>query len=191
MEKRIKKMKKISIIGPESSGKTTLAIFLSKILQGIYVNEYARDYLNKNKTYTNNDLDIFAFKQTEIINIASKTENDFLFADTSVFVIEIWSMLKYKKLSKSIKTLSEKENFDCYLLCKPDIPWKWDKQRENPNDRIKIYNTYKNLLSTRNYNYTIISGKLNQRIKSSLNTSIIIFAFKFSLSNSSNGKSKE
>ena len=169
MEKRIKKMKKISIIGPESSGKTTLAIFLSKILQGIYVNEYARDYLNKNKTYTLNDLDVFAFKQTEIINIASKTENDFLFADTSVFVIEIWSMLKYKKLSKSIKTLSEKENFDCYLLCKPDIPWKWDRQRENPNDRIKIYNTYKNLLSTRNYNYTVISGKLNQRIKSSLN----------------------
>ena len=63
-------MKKISIIGPESSGKTTLAIFLSKILQGIYVNEYARDYLNKNKTYTINDLDIFAFKQTEIINLS-------------------------------------------------------------------------------------------------------------------------
>ena len=78
-------------------------------------------------------------------------------------------MLKYKKLSKSIKKLSEKENFDCYLLCKPDIPWKWDKQRENPNDRIKIYNAYKNLLSTRNYKYTVIGGKLNQRIKSSLN----------------------
>ena len=91
-------MKKISIIGPESSGKTTLAIFLSKILQGTYVNEYARDYLNKNETYTINDLDIFAFKQNQSINNASKTENNFLFADTSVIVIEIWSILKYKKL---------------------------------------------------------------------------------------------
>ena len=169
MEKRIKKMKKISIVGPESSGKTTLAIFLSKILQGTYVNEYARDYLNKNETYTINDLDIFAFKQNQSINNASKTENNFLFADTSVIVIEIWSMLKYKKLSKSIKELSEKENFDYYLLCKPDIPWKWDEQRESPNNRIKIYNAYKNLLSTRNYNYKVIRGKLNQRIKSSLN----------------------
>jgi nicotinamide riboside kinase len=146
-----------------------LAIVLSKILQGIYVNEYARNYLNKHKTYTINDLDIFAFKQNEIINNASQTENNFLIADTSIIVIEIWSMLKYKKLSKSIKRLSEKENFDYYLLCKPDIPWKWDKQREAPNDRIKIYNAYKNLLSTRNYNYTVIGGKLNQRIKSSLN----------------------
>lgn len=162
-------MKKIAIVGPESSGKTTLAIVLSKILQGIYVNEYARNYLNKHKTYTINDLDIFAFKQNEIINNASQTENNFLIADTSIIVIEIWSMLKYKKLSKSIKRLSEKENFDYYLLCKPDIPWKWDKQREAPNDRIKIYNAYKNLLSTRNYNYTVIGGKLNQRIKSSLN----------------------
>ena len=162
-------MKKIAIVGPESSGKTTLAILLSKILQGIYVNEYARNYLNKHKTYTINDLDIFAFKQNEIINNASQTENNFLIADTSIIVIEIWSMLKYKKLSKSIKRLSEKENFDYYLLCKPDIPWKWDKQREAPNDRIKIYNAYKNLLSTRNYNYTVIGGKLNQRIKSSLN----------------------
>ena len=169
MEKRFKKMKKISIVGPESSGKTTLAILLSKILQGIYVNEYARNYLNKHKTYTINDLDIFAFKQNEIINNASQTKNNFLFADTSVIVIEIWSMLKYKKLSKSIKRLSEKENFDCYLLCKPDVPWKWDKQRETPNDRVKIYNAYKNLLSIRNYNYTVIGGKLNQRIKSSLN----------------------
>ena len=101
MEKSIKKMKKISIVGPESSGKTTLAIFLSKILQGTYVNEYARDYLNKNEIYTINDLDIFAFKQNQSINNASKTENNFLFADTSVIVIEIWSMLKYKKLSNN------------------------------------------------------------------------------------------
>ena len=73
MEKRIKKMKKISIVGPESSGKTTLAVFLSKILKGIYVNEYARDYLNKNKNYTINHLDIFAtFSIPEVPNSTIK-----------------------------------------------------------------------------------------------------------------------
>ena len=44
-------MKKISILGPESSGKTTLAIGLSKLLKEEYVKEYAREYLKKKQHY--------------------------------------------------------------------------------------------------------------------------------------------
>ena len=60
-------MKKISIIGPESSGKTTLANSLSKLLKENFIEEYARYYVNKNKNYTISSLEIIAQKQSERI----------------------------------------------------------------------------------------------------------------------------
>ena len=51
-------MKKISIIGPESSGKTTLANSLSKLLKESFVDEYARSYVSKNKNYSISSLEI-------------------------------------------------------------------------------------------------------------------------------------
>ena len=72
-------MKSISIIGPESSGKTTLSILLSKILKGKYVDEYAREYLNNKKKYSISDLDKIALnKQFEFLNFLTITCPAFL-----------------------------------------------------------------------------------------------------------------
>jgi len=161
-------MKSISIIGPESSGKTTLALLLSKILKGKYVDEYAREYLNKKTKYSILDLDKIALNQNKKIKIGFKSKNKFLISDTSTIVIEIWSILKYKKVSDLIKTKSNDEKFDYYLLCKPDIPWYYDSLRENPNDRKKIFDYYENLLNKRKINFQIIDGKLHNRINISL-----------------------
>ena len=103
----------------------------------------------------------------ELLNSEENTQ----LLDTDLITIKIWSEYKYGSCDNWILAQIEKQKSEkrFYLLCKPDIPWEKDSQRENPNDRIKIYNAYKNLLSTRNYKYTVIDGKLNQRIKSSLN----------------------
>jgi len=161
-------MKSISIIGPESSGKTTLSILLSKILKGKYVDEYAREYLNNKKKYSISDLDKIALNQNKKIKIGFKSKNKFLISDTSTLVIEIWSILKYKKVSDLIKRKSNDEKFDYYLLCKPDIPWYYDSLRENPNDKQIIFDYYEKLLNKRKINFKIIDGKLHNRINISL-----------------------
>ena len=59
-----KKIKKIAIIGPESSGKTTISQAIANYFQTNYVPEYAREYLTKNgPLYTFNDLKKMAQKQ--------------------------------------------------------------------------------------------------------------------------------
>ena len=117
-------MKKISIIGPESSGKTTITKILSKVLNCNYSEEYARKYLNERKGYIFDDLIKIGRGQDEIIKKIVSSSSIYFIADTSCLVIEMWSKIKYKKVDKELYQLSNNETFDFYLLCKPDIPGK-------------------------------------------------------------------
>ena len=88
-------MKRISVIGPESSGKTTLTKYLSKTLKCNYSEEYARTYLDKKETYDVHDLIKIAKEQNRIIKNNIKKGNDYFIADTSCLVIELWSRIKF------------------------------------------------------------------------------------------------
>ena len=161
-------MKKISIIGPESSGKTTITKILSKVLNCNYSEEYARKYLNERKGYKFDDLIKIGRGQDEIIKKIVSSSSRYFIADTSCLVVELWSKIKYKKVDKELYQLSNNETFDFYLLCKPDIPWEKDHLRENPEDRDKIFIEYERTLKTRKLNYTILQGSLIERLLTSL-----------------------
>ena len=88
-------MKRISVVGPESSGKTTLTKYLSKTLKCNYSEEYARTYLDKKETYDVHDLIKIAKEQNRIITNNIKKGNDYFIADTSCLVIELWSRIKF------------------------------------------------------------------------------------------------
>ena len=161
-------MKKISIIGPESSGKTTLANSLSKLLKESFVDEFARDYVNKNKNYTISSLETIAKKQSQRIEEKKMKVKKFLISDTSMIDILIWSEFKYNQCSKKIKQMAKNEFFDYYLLCNPDFPWVKDPLRENPTGRKKIFDLFKYHLNRKNANYKIIKGSHSNRLLSSL-----------------------
>ena len=168
MEKRKNSMKKISIVGPESSGKSLLANTLSKSLNCSLTQEYARKYLNNKNNYDYDDLTQIAIEQNAIIKKEIKRGGAFLIADTSLIVIEIWSKIKFNKTDSRIINLSKQEKFDYYILCKPDIPWVFDSLRENPNDRDYIFKFYLKILKKRNYNFKIVSGPHATRTLASL-----------------------
>ncbi|MBC8265503.1 MAG: hypothetical protein H8E84_00895 [Flavobacteriales bacterium] len=45
-----------------------------------------------------------------------------------------------------------------YLLCKPDIPWEAHPQRENPNDRVELFEIYKQELENLGHTYFVVKG---------------------------------
>ena len=60
-------IKKFVVIGPESTGKSTLCSQLAEHYQTTWVPEYAREYLEKNRTgYNYDDLLIIAKGQIEL-----------------------------------------------------------------------------------------------------------------------------
>jgi nicotinamide riboside kinase len=145
---------KIIITGPESSGKTTLCKALSKHFNISFAKEFARHYINSlERGYTQNDLVSIAKGQLEC-------EFNSQLLDTDLITIKIWSEYKYGRCDKWILDQIEKQKKEkrFYLLCKPDIPWQPDKQRENPNDREELFEIYKYELENLGHDYFIVEG---------------------------------
>ena len=53
---------------------------------------------------------------------------------------------------------------DLYLICSPNIPWEFDYQRENPNDRIELYNIHLDKIKEMGISFEIIEGNLSKRL---------------------------
>ena len=147
-------MHKIIVTGPESSGKTTLCKNLSEHFKIPFAKEYARIFLDElDRNYT----------QSNLLKIAGgqlKSEQNTQLLDTDLITIKIWSEYKYGSCDKWILTQIEKQKSEkrFYLLCKPNIPWQPDKQRENPSDREALFEIYKQELDDLGHKYFIIEG---------------------------------
>ena len=165
-------MTKIIVTGPESSGKTTLCNALSKHFNLPFSKEYAREYLEKlNSNYTQDDLLKIAKGQLQ-------TENGLQLLDTDLITLKIWSEYKYGSCDNWILTQIEKQKIEnrFYLICKPDLTWQPDKQRENPNDRDSLFEIYKQKLNDLGHKYFIVEGEdrtENSILKISSITSLI------------------
>ena len=95
-------IKKIVVIGPESTGKSTLCDQLAKHYQTLWCPEFAREYLLKNgTTYSFDDLATIAKGQIELENNyelrmmndelnKQQATNNKLFIDTDMYVIKVW-----------------------------------------------------------------------------------------------------
>ena len=155
-------MPKIIVTGPESSGKTTLCKALSEHFKIPYSEEFARGFLDQlGRNYKKDDL-------LKIAKGQLKSEENTQLLDTDLITIKIWSKYKYGSCDKWILEQIEKQKSEkrIYLLCKPDIPWQADAQRENPNDRKELFEIYKKELEGLGHNYFIVGGE--NRIENSI-----------------------
>ena len=155
-------MLKIIVTGPESSGKTTLCKALSEHYNLPFTKEFAREYLTDlGKNYLQEDLLKIAVGQL-------KSEQNTQLLDTDLITIKIWSEYKYGNCDKWILEQIEKQTLEnrFYLLCKPDIPWEADPQRENPINRDELFEIYKTELKRFGHQYVVVKG--NDRVKNIL-----------------------
>ena len=162
-------IKKVIITGPESTGKSTLSRALAEHYHTMWVPEYAREYINTLKRpYNQNDLLNIMDGQLQAEKKLGKEARDILFCDTSLLVIKVWYEYKYGKLHPLINEKFKQFNCDLFLLPDIDLPWVYDPQREQPNQRTYFFNIYKRELKQMEANFTVISGPGSQRLKSAI-----------------------
>lgn len=166
MEKNISKPKRIALIGPESTSKSTLSALLAKHYKTLWVEEYAREYLkNINRKYTLEDIVTIAKRQLEIEKNKIPQSNKFIFVDTELIISKVWCEDVFKTCPDWILSNIEKEKYDFYLLCYPDIEWQKDSLRENPHRRQFFFDWYEKELKNISANYTVIKGIGDERLK--------------------------
>lgn len=156
-------MKKIAIIGPESTGKSTLSIDLANYFHEPFVAEYGRTYLEQNgPKYQEEDLLQISKGMLKAEKEKAKDANNFLFCDTDLIMMKVWHEVKYGRHHPFVLEKLAQKPYDYHLLCKPDLPWEEDPLRENPNIREELYTHYKRELDYYGFQYHIISGIENR-----------------------------
>ncbi|MFZ4725407.1 MAG: AAA family ATPase [Paludibacter sp.] len=166
-------MFKISILGPESTGKSALAKSLSEYFDSPWVPEYAREYVEKLLTpYTYVDVCNIALKQIEQENFYNNKldfNHKFVFFDTDLIITKVWFEYCYQKVPDFLVEQLNKYSFDFYLLCAPDLPWEADSVREHGHDREFFFNWYKKEIEQTGKPFLIIKGFGNERIQNAIN----------------------
>ena len=164
-------MKKIVIIGPESTGKSTLAKQLAEHYNTLWVAEFARQYLLKNGTeYSYDDLLTIAKGQLALEAELSSEVKNMIFIDTDMYVMKVWCEFVFSRCHTWILDQVVKQKYDLYLLCYTDLPWVRDELREYPDlkNRHLLYHMYKDIMINQPVPWVDISGNYQQRLQKAI-----------------------
>lgn len=159
-------MFKVVITGPESTGKSTVAKQLANYFKVEMVGEYSRTYLEQlDNPYSQNDLTAIAKGQIALEDKYLARNLNLTICDTSLEVLKIWSSYKYQSCDPFIEESLINRPPDLYLLMAPDLPWQPDPLRENPNDRLELFDLYRQELISSKVSFYEISGNGNERFE--------------------------
>ncbi len=145
------------ITGPESTGKSTLTLWLASQFGAHAIPEYARDYIERLKRpYTYNDVEHIASMQLE--QIMAHRDAGLCFFDTGLIITKVWFDKVFERIPDWFMQRIPIEGRGVYLLCEPDLPWVRDPVRENPDIRSELFERYRDEIKGYGFDCHVVSG---------------------------------
>ena len=124
---------RVAVVGPESSGKTTLSEALARRFDTLFVPEASRTYYDiKGVVYEIGDILLIAREQKSREDALAPRARRLLILDTDLLTITIWSHVLYGACPKEAEEMAAAQRVDLTVLLKPDLPWTFDPQRCHP-----------------------------------------------------------
>lgn len=160
---------KIAIVGPESTGKSTMSAFLAEHYHTVWVPEYAREYcerLTEPPTWED-EINMF-YGQLALEQEHLPKANKILICDTTFITVKIWSDQMFGRSPQEVIDELPKHPYDLYLLLNIDLPWEDDPLRDFPDMREHFMEVWHKELRELNANYVIISGTGQDRYESAV-----------------------
>ncbi|MGO4820349.1 MULTISPECIES: DUF4301 family protein [unclassified Flavobacterium] len=177
MEENLKQQQadiiKIAMFGPESTGKTTLAIQLADHYKTAWVPEFARDYLQKKwdqkqQICTVDDMLPISYGQTTLENEKLLIANKYLFCDTNLMVTKVFSEVYYDYCDPLLNKAAQEHDYDLFFLTDIDVPWEKDDLRDRPQGRESVFTVFKKSLIENNKPFITLSGDKDLRLKKAI-----------------------
>ena len=183
---------KVAVIGPESTGKSTLCELLAQHYNTQWCPEFAREFLLTHGTdYSYDDLLYIAKGQlamedeytqslvgssvSEVYSSVQDSElrtlnSKLLFIDTEMYVMKVWCEFVFGKCHRWVLDQIIERKYDLYLLCNTDLPWVKDELREYPDlkTRDQLYHIYKDIMINQSTPWVDISGDYDQRLQKAI-----------------------
>ncbi|HTM97335.1 MAG TPA: ATP-binding protein [Pedobacter sp.] len=155
-----KTIKKIAIVGPESTGKSTISQALAKHYHVPWVPEYARYYCAALTTdcTLQDEINMFHGQVALEESVLAMTETDFIICDTTFITVKIWSDEMLGETPQIVIDALQAKPYDFYVLLDIDLPWMDDPLRDFPHMREHFMAIWHKELQALQANYVMVGG---------------------------------
>lgn len=160
-------VKRVCVIGSESTGKTSLCERLSRHYETSWVAEYGREYsLVKARRghlgrWVGDEFFHIAMEQQRREDEAARSANKLLFCDTDAFATEIW----YERYLEHVPERWPKieSQISLYLVPFPDVPFVADEIRDGEHMRYWMYERLVDEMTRRGRRFAVLQGGYEER----------------------------
>jgi HTH-type transcriptional regulator, transcriptional repressor of NAD biosynthesis genes len=161
-------VRRVTILGGESSGKSTLAAALAEHFKTEWVPEYGRELWDlRNGVLSYADLLLIAEEQVHRESQGARTQKaitaGILICDTSPLTTLLYCLDMFNQAEPELHTLATR-TYDLVVLSEPDFPFVQDGTRRDDTFRTTQHTWYQNELATRSIPYIVASGSLQDRV---------------------------
>jgi NadR type nicotinamide-nucleotide adenylyltransferase len=155
---------RVTLTGPESTGKTELAQQLSRELSVPWIPEFAREYAETH----GNDLtaaDVEPIAHGEIA-LLDRAEGPLVILDTDLLSTVVYARHYYGACPRWIEEEARRRLADHYLLLDTDIPWVADPARDaGGEEREDLFDAFRAALDEFGARWEIVSGDGPSRLE--------------------------
>ncbi|MEI9943754.1 MAG: AAA family ATPase [Chitinophagaceae bacterium] len=158
-------VKKIALIGSESTGKTTLTEKLAHHYNTSFVLEMAREVVEKTEECTYDNLLEISKLQTSAIVKKLPEANKFIFVDTELIITKSYSEFLFTKKLVADKWIEDANHFDLYLFLETDCDYIQDGTRLSEPERERLSGHHKAIFHREGISFVTISGNWEERFQ--------------------------
>jgi HTH-type transcriptional repressor of NAD biosynthesis genes len=159
-------VKRIALVGTESSGKSMLARKLAKYYNTNWVHEIGRDYCHRFfDKLTPAMFDSIAMDHFRAVEQSCELSNKILFVDSEAVTTQYYLQMYFNTDSTLIEEIIKRQHFDMVLYLEPDIDWVDDGIRFSGDENARKQNNekLKQMFTDRGCDFISISGNYNDR----------------------------
>jgi NadR type nicotinamide-nucleotide adenylyltransferase len=160
-------VKRVCLLGAESTGKTTLAEALAERFETIWNPEYGRPYTEIGRPPG------AAWSTWEFTHIArihcwyedflAARANKVVFSDTDAFTTALFHEVYLGTVATGFEDLVERR-YDLYLVCGLDVPWRHDGIREFEEQRRWMHERYVAHARASGSDWLVLEGPREHRL---------------------------
>jgi HTH-type transcriptional repressor of NAD biosynthesis genes len=163
-------VKRVCLLGGESTGKTTLAMRLAERYGTTYVPEYGREYsvrLRKKlgDAWTTDEFRHIAEAQAESEDLLAQRANGVLFCDTDLFTTACFHEVYMGFRDEQLERDARQRSYDLHLLCGLDVPFVQDGWRDDGPHRAAMDAAYRAFLEETDANWIELRGSYEERME--------------------------
>jgi NadR type nicotinamide-nucleotide adenylyltransferase len=163
-------VKRIALVGPESTGKTTLSAQLAAHFSTVWTPEFGREYVDAHplSELTLADIEHIARGQQVAEERQARAASRLLFCDTDLLTTTLWSKHFFGECPAWIEAAAQAARYDLTLLLSPDVAWVDDPQRVGAEFSAGFYRQLHACLRAANRRFVSVSGPYAARLRAAV-----------------------